>query len=169
VALETEPEVALETEREVALELSRYCHHLVAHLPELLPVEVDRTRNMYERVIKEILAMDQKNRCNVALQTTWDERSVVGRGARLAKALMNYAENGKPVYWTMLADFWVEMMLYIAPSDNVEAHEEILEREELITQLWALLTHAGILTWPKPTEHGDHVRENNEITGDMNV
>jgi Protein of unknown function, DUF594/Domain of unknown function (DUF4220) len=165
------------TKREVALELSSYCHHLVAHLPELLPVDVDRTKDMYEHVIKEILAMDRsashrptrENRCNVALQAASDERSVVGRGARLARALMNYAENGKPVYWTMLADFWVEMMLYIAPSDNVEAHAEILERGELITQLWALLTHAGILTWPKPTEHGDHVRENNEIAGDMNV
>ena len=57
-------------------------------------------------------------------------------------------KQGEPV-WAMLADFWAEIMLFIAPSDNVEGHEKILYRKELITQLWALLTHAGIVTRPK--------------------
>ncbi|KAF3340837.1 hypothetical protein FCM35_KLT09681 [Carex littledalei] len=60
-------------------------------------------------------------------------------------------------------------MLFIAPSDNVEGHEKILEQQELITQLWALLTHAGIVTRPNRTEHQDFGTEGSEdYAGDMN-
>jgi len=45
-----------------------------------------------------------------------------------------------------MADFWVEIILYIAPSDNARAHmERLAQGGEFLTHLWALLTHAGIL------------------------
>ncbi|KAJ3688027.1 hypothetical protein LUZ61_017191 [Rhynchospora tenuis] len=147
-------------EREVALALSSYCLYLVAYLPDLLPDEVEWTEKLYESVREEIFAIDRssgqkhtrKNRCNYAMGVdTWGENSVVGKGVKVAQMLMLYAERGKEV-WTMLSDFWAEIMLFIAPSDNVKGHEEILEKEELFTQLWALLTHAGIVTRPKPTQ-----------------
>ncbi|XBJ17902.1 hypothetical protein VPH35_009207 [Triticum aestivum] len=48
--------------------------------------------------------------------------------------------------WKVLADFWCEMMLYVAPSDNVNEHIEQLTRGgDLITHLWASPSHAGIL------------------------
>lgn len=51
--------------------------------------------------------------------------------------------------WELLSDFWSEMVLYLAPSDNVKVHIEALQRGgELITLLWALLLHAGITSRP---------------------
>jgi hypothetical protein len=45
----------------------------------------------------------------------------------------------------VLADFWVEMLLYAAPSENVKEHiEQLAKGGEFITHLWALLSHAGI-------------------------
>ncbi|XP_078148689.1 uncharacterized protein LOC144544151 [Carex rostrata] len=159
----------------VALELSSYCHYLVKYLPELLPDEVEWTKGVYETVTKEVLIIPwscnkkprEKYLCSYILQAMWVQSSVVGKGVMLAKDLMNCADRAQ--VWRMLADFWAEMMLFIAPSDNVEAHEKLLESGELITQLWALLTHAGIVTRPKPTEHQDHESESNAVTGDTNV
>ncbi|KAF3338993.1 Immunoglobulin G-binding protein A [Carex littledalei] len=161
-------------EQVVALELSAYCHYLVAYLPELLPDDVEWTEEKYESVRKDILAIvrsfDQKttknDRCNYALETTtWGDNSLVGKGAKLAKDLINCAEGGSQV-WKMVAEFWPEMMLFIAPSDNVEGHQKILHKKEFITQLWALLTHAGIVTRPTPTEHQDHEGESNAVPGE---
>ncbi|KAJ4809103.1 hypothetical protein LUZ62_021669 [Rhynchospora pubera] len=158
-------------EQEVASALSNYCFYLVEFLPEILPEEVEWTEKMYQSVRKEIFDIDRssgqkptiKNRCDYAThEVTWDEKSVVGKGVKLAKLLLYYSDNGIEV-WRMLSEFWAEMMLFISPSDKVEAHEEILEREELITQLWALLTHAGILTRPRSTEHPNHGSESNEL------
>ncbi|CAN6373331.1 unnamed protein product [Urochloa humidicola] len=48
--------------------------------------------------------------------------------------------------WKVLADFWTEMLLYLAPSDSVKEHIECLANGgEFLTHLWALLSHAGIL------------------------
>ncbi|KAJ4789758.1 hypothetical protein LUZ62_041004 [Rhynchospora pubera] len=178
-------------EQKVALALSSYCYYLVAFRPELLPDEVAWSEKVCENVREEIFAIDNssglkptvENRCNYAIIATdsgitWDENSVFGKGVKLAKELVNHDDNGTQV-WNMLSEFWAEMLLFIAPSDNVEGHEKILEKEELITQLWALLTHAGILTRPpstqnhnhgieiddtQPSRHSHHVFESDEIT-----
>lgn len=51
-----------------------------------------------------------------------------------------------------MADFWAEMMVYIAPSNNVAGHIELLaEGGEFVTHVWALLMHAGILERPSTT------------------
>ncbi|KAJ1695664.1 hypothetical protein LUZ63_012362 [Rhynchospora breviuscula] len=159
-------------ERAVALALSSYCNYLVAYLPDLLPDDVEWTEKLYESVRKEVFAIDRssgqkhtrKNRCNYAMGVdTRGENSVVRKGVKVAQTLVVYADSGKEV-WTMLSEFWAEMMLFIAPSDNVKGHEEILEKEELITQLWALLIHAGIVTRPKPTPPPNHGTESIELT-----
>ncbi|KAF3325337.1 hypothetical protein FCM35_KLT10408 [Carex littledalei] len=110
----------------------------------------------------------RKARCSNALKAMWVESSIVGKGVKLANDLGNCANDGSLV-WTMLAEFWAEMILFVSPSDNVDGHEKNLDRNELITQLWALLTHAGIVTRPKPTEHQDHHSESNVVSGDINV
>ena len=67
----------------------------------------------------------------------------MGRGEKLGKQLLQLQEE---LRWRVLADFWSEMMLYLAPSDNAKAHAEHLAKGgEFITHLWALLSHAGVL------------------------
>ncbi|XP_058072674.1 uncharacterized protein LOC131221438 isoform X2 [Magnolia sinica] len=69
--------------------------------------------------------------------------TVIAKGAKLAKQLLETRLHFK---WKILADFWVELMLFIAPSDNAEAHvENLANGGEFITHLWALLSHAGII------------------------
>lgn len=51
--------------------------------------------------------------------------------------------------WQVLAEFWVELVLFLAPFDNVDIHAEMLGAGgEFMTQLWALLSHAGVLERP---------------------
>ncbi|XP_066334736.1 uncharacterized protein [Miscanthus floridulus] len=49
------------------------------------------------------------------------------------------------VRWRFIAEFWAETILYIAPSENTEAHiEHLAKGGEFITHLWAMLSNAGI-------------------------
>ncbi|KAJ4748742.1 hypothetical protein LUZ62_083147 [Rhynchospora pubera] len=164
--------------REVALALSSYCLSLVACHPELLPEEVRWSKKMYKSVREEIFLIDKssglkpirKDRCDYAMSNliSLEKFVLVGKGVKLAEALVKHDEEGKQV-WTMLSEFWAEMMLFIAPSDNVKGHEKILEKQELITQIWALLTHSGILNRPKPTHPSCEPEKKNEAGEDMNV
>lgn len=71
------------------------------------------------------------------------------KGIQLGKQLeeIDHAER-----WKILADLWTEMILYIAPSDNAKDHiQNLANGGEFLTHLWALLSHAGILS---REEHG---------------
>ena len=136
----------------VACCLSRYCMYLVAEAPELLPDKPDWIKRRYEAVNKRI---EEAPKCSgdessvyQHLLDTFSENSheVLINGAKLAKQL---AEEAEDEVWELLSDFWSEMLLYLAPSDNVKVHIEALQRGgELITLLWALLLHAGITSRP---------------------
>lgn len=77
------------------------------------------------------------------------EATILQSGAKLGKQLAEIEDVTRR--WKVLADFWSEMLLYIAPSDNVDEHIEQLTRGgEFITHLWALLSHAGILQRDQP-------------------
>jgi hypothetical protein len=65
--------------------------------------------------------------------------------------------------WEVLAEFWIEFLLFLAPSDNMNIHTKMLGAGgEFITQLWALLSHAGVLErlpvmhWLLAAEIGKH-------------
>uniref|UniRef100_A0ACD5TH76 Uncharacterized protein n=1 Tax=Avena sativa TaxID=4498 RepID=A0ACD5TH76_AVESA len=78
------------------------------------------------------------------------EATIFQSGAKLGKQLEEIQDVTRR--WKVLADFWCEMMLYVAPSDDVNEHIEQLTRGgELITHLWALLSHAGILQRDQPS------------------
>ncbi|KAJ1287430.1 hypothetical protein BS78_02G009000 [Paspalum vaginatum] len=77
-------------------------------------------------------------------QTPLQGVEIFDTGIQLGKRLQGIADDGGR--WKILADFWTEMMLYIAPSDNARDHiQHLANGGEFITHLWALLTHAGIL------------------------
>ncbi|OMO76719.1 hypothetical protein CCACVL1_15465 [Corchorus capsularis] len=74
-----------------------------------------------------------------------DNSTLTERGALLAKYLIQHIED-ESFTWKVLADFWAELMLFVAPSDDVTAHAQHLAKGgEFITHLWPLLSHAGIL------------------------
>lgn len=66
-------------------------------------------------------------------------------GAKLGQGLRGMAPADR---WKLLAEFWVKALVCAAPSDKVEEHMQHLSQGgELITHLWAMLYHAGILEW----------------------
>ncbi|KAL5981049.1 hypothetical protein ACLOJK_028969 [Asimina triloba] len=77
----------------------------------------------------------------------FSEKVVVAMGAKLGMQLLSETRNDEARLWKVLVDFWAEMMLFLAPSNNEMgqmAHAEILANGgEFITHLWALLTHVG--------------------------
>ncbi|KAE8779712.1 hypothetical protein D1007_47284 [Hordeum vulgare] len=143
----------------VATSLSKYCAYLVAFAPTLLPGSPIETKCALFEIMKEAKGVLQglmsptekyeklRGLRNVAIETRHEE--LLAKGVMLGKALESIGNHR--VRWDVLADFWVEMLVYIAPSDNVASHIELLaEGGEFVTHVWALLMHAGILERPAP-------------------
>nr|POF25789.1 hypothetical protein CFP56_70877 [Quercus suber] len=146
----------------VATKLSKYCAYLVAFAPRLLPDHPPRVRDQEGREGRDLegqVGRDQEGdqegqevRDQEGGQEVRDQegqevgdqkcQEIIGKGAELAKYLLD--ENVDR--WKILAEFWAEMMLFVAPSDDETAHAEHLAMGgEFVTHLWALLSHAGIL------------------------
>ncbi|WVZ61525.1 hypothetical protein U9M48_011386 [Paspalum notatum var. saurae] len=122
---------------EAATILSKYCAYLVVSAPKLLPGHHCDTSLAFEEVVKE--AMSHQS----AAGTPEEEDSVYQKGLKLGEQLKNMEATH---CWKVMVDFWAEMLLYLAPSENVkELVEHLAKGGEFITHLWALLTHAGIL------------------------
>ncbi|CAO2144992.1 unnamed protein product [Urochloa humidicola] len=158
----------------VAQSLSYYCAYLLEEAPDLLPGDSAWTKCRYEAVKKGIEeASKSKGAVTESgdyvygnlIDSFSDERchDVLNKSSRLGMQLVEEAERpregetrlaaggGEDAVWELLAEFWSEMVLYLAPTDNVKRHIEVLQRGgELITLLWALLLHAGITTRPAP-------------------
>ncbi|KAF0895821.1 hypothetical protein E2562_016554 [Oryza meyeriana var. granulata] len=75
-----------------------------------------------------------------------DEKSKMNRvqqGATLAKELISIKDD--EARWKILAEFWADLLVHIAPSWNAADHKNNLESGgEFITLIWALLWHCGI-------------------------
>lgn len=66
-------------------------------------------------------------------------------GAELGTQLVEECGDDAAQGWVLLAELWAELIVYVAPSDNIEGHAEALAQGgEFITLLWALSTHTGI-------------------------
>ncbi|XP_044342940.1 uncharacterized protein [Triticum aestivum] len=156
--------------RGVATSLSKYVAYLVACAPTLLPgrlivsectldeleAQAKKTlqglvspRERYEK-LRELYNVVDEVPSSVADATAATEATsahLLSKGVRLGK-LLESMENHM-IRWELLADFWAEMLVYIAPSDNVAGHIELLaEGGEFVTHIWVLLMHAGILERP---------------------
>lgn len=155
--------------RVVATHLSGYFAYLVACCPELLPDDDGWSKDLYKAVKEDAgraLAAgraplstpepEEEYEKLVRLLSAGCRHKVLRNGAQLAEQLLalvqtqtqNQQEEEDKV-WEVLAEFWLEMILYVAPSDNLDGHAKAIARGgELITLLWALLNHAGIVTRP---------------------
>ncbi|KAL6653707.1 hypothetical protein ACP70R_008631 [Stipagrostis hirtigluma subsp. patula] len=162
---------AMSDKRLIACSLSRYCMYLVAEAPELLPDSAVWAKHRYKAVKKDteaassrIGALPEADVYYRHLIDSFDgelSHEVLRKGSKLGKQLVDEAAERRQgeagaggedeAVWELLAEFWSEMVLYLAPSDNVKAHIEALQRGgELITLLWALLLHAGVTSRPAP-------------------
>ncbi|TVU40967.1 hypothetical protein EJB05_14453, partial [Eragrostis curvula] len=144
-----------------ATHLSRYCAYLVTWCPELLPDYDAWSKSLYKAVkkdAKQALAghsvagsstpPEAMYRKLTELLSANSKHEVVKNGVKLGKQLVEEI-NDEETAWKLLADFWSEMILYVAPSDNLKGHKEAIARGgELITLLWALLFHLGIVSRP---------------------
>jgi hypothetical protein len=150
----------------IASTLSKYCMHLLAFAPNLLPDHSSMSETILDQSIVEaeqlfkearkekIKGKNKKieGRCEILMQIistdddcVRDQTRLVAQGVQLARRLsVDIQDSTKR--WKVLSDFWAEMMLFVSPSDDARAHLEVLARGgEFITHLWALLTHAGVL------------------------
>nr|XP_034589667.1 uncharacterized protein LOC117851864 [Setaria viridis]TKW19394.1 hypothetical protein SEVIR_4G017200v2 [Setaria viridis] len=139
-----------------ATHLSRYCAYLVNWCPELLPDNKAWSKSLYEAVKKDVKCAlaehpasgsstpEDEHRKLVELLQANSKHELLKNGVKLGMLLVD-TFNDEEAMWKLLADFWSELILYVAPSDNLEGHKEAIARGgELITLLWAMLFHAGI-------------------------
>jgi hypothetical protein len=139
----------------VATHLSRYCAYLVALKPQLLPDHPAWTEELYEGVVEEVTRVLARcagplvryDRAATCFGGSMNE--TLRKAGKLARQLAEEVGD-EEVVWMVLADFWTELLLFLAPSENVTAHAKSLRRGgEFITVLWALLGHAGIVSRPE--------------------
>ncbi|KAI6703521.1 hypothetical protein NL676_012657 [Syzygium grande] len=115
----------------IATKLSKYLAYLVAFAPRLLPGHPCSTEYIFDRAISEARELLKGSSVSMReriqkLKTVADhEQSIVGRGAWLGRQLVNEVADEERI-WEVLADFWAEMMLYVAPSNNTAAHAKYL-------------------------------------------
>ncbi|KAK3135157.1 hypothetical protein QOZ80_5BG0415260 [Eleusine coracana subsp. coracana] len=161
--------------RLVARRLSNYCAYLVAFLPEMLPDPTYSTQQVFDTAVQQ--ARDHLDGCRTqtgilarldqiadhewpcvqegggtyarAISATVIERAAV-LWRQLREGTVGAAgDDDDALRWRVLAEFWAELVLFLAPSDNVEIHGRMLgSGGEFMTQLWVLLSNAGILERP---------------------
>ncbi|KAJ1277090.1 hypothetical protein BS78_05G267500 [Paspalum vaginatum] len=133
--------------------LSKYCLYLLAFAPQLLhdhssvlesQLILDQAIKEANQLLKNVKKTLDKT-CRLIMEYRGDEAPLLRDAAELARQLLQDIKEPAS-RWKVLSEFWAEMMLYISPSDDARAHLEALAKGgEFITQLWALLTHAGML------------------------
>nr|CAD1830988.1 unnamed protein product [Ananas comosus var. bracteatus] len=155
----------MKANRRIAETLSKYCAYLVALAPELLPDDTAGTKTAYKAAVKKIqnAILNGHDRDADNFERVTSMRNANGtaaeRGAELGHQLVEGVWDERLVLeewqvWKLLAELWTEIVVYIAPSDDVKSHAQALAHGgEFITHIWALLTHGGILRWPAANEN----------------
>ncbi|KAJ3696003.1 hypothetical protein LUZ60_001380 [Juncus effusus] len=153
-------------EKSVAVSLSNYCAYLVVFAPEFLPISANTTKSIFDRTVEETNAFfDTTTKDNFFKkmvdfgvkeqdQMTVMKMTVMEKGARLGNQIWLINDDG--IRWKFLAEFWAELILFLAPSKNSNAHaKKLAGRVEFITYLWTLLNHAGILDRSHTNSHAE--------------
>jgi hypothetical protein len=159
---------AITDKRQAATTLSKYCAYLLFQEPDLVTEQVHDVRLLMEALQLRVQELLRKEGCRSKddmfnklsgfqpheLAEGGYEKSILDDGIKLGDQIPNDIPD-EAVLWIVLAEMWVELLLSVAPSDNVTAHvEKLATGGELITHLWALLTHGGIIDKPKKPDYG---------------
>ncbi|GLU17237.1 hypothetical protein SLE2022_336220 [Rubroshorea leprosula] len=134
----------------VATRLSDYCAYLVAFAPRLISDNATDSEFIFDEVLKDCRGSlkeckSDRDKYEKIMNKLSGQETIIHEGARLANDLQKL-QNESDFMWKVLADFWAELMLFVAPSGDPRAHvEHLAEGGEFVTHLWALLSHAGIL------------------------
>lgn len=148
-----------------ASHLSNYFAYLVAAAPELLPDCAEWSNKRYKEVSEDARAAlgadsggeSAEGRYGrlVAALSEASRDTVLRWGAELGRHLVAQYTDDEASACRILADFWSEMALYVAPSENFKGHVQAMARGgEFITLVWALLLHAGVTSRPEPDTPG---------------
>uniref|UniRef100_A0A0A9GFR3 DUF4220 domain-containing protein n=1 Tax=Arundo donax TaxID=35708 RepID=A0A0A9GFR3_ARUDO len=148
--------------REVATTLSNYCAYLLFQAPELVTDEIYDERLLMEalhlriqKCLKGCRSRDEMfDRFQPGEVENAYEEAILADGVTLNDQIRCKMPD-VAVRWKVLAEVWVELLLTVAPSDNVTDHvKKLATGGELITHLWALFTHGGIIKKPTKPYYG---------------
>ncbi|KAG6537049.1 hypothetical protein ZIOFF_002127 [Zingiber officinale] len=139
--------------------LSQYCAYLLVFVPDLLPISARHdTKLVLDKMVHETRtfmegAKTERDKYVKMNQVGNNEETVIAFGSRLGRQLGSISLYER---WKVLADLWAELLVYLAPTDNPDAHlKKLADGGEFITQVWILLYHAGILKQPSATTNID--------------
>ncbi|KAF8032378.1 hypothetical protein BT93_D1328 [Corymbia citriodora subsp. variegata] len=137
----------------VATNLSKYLAYLVAFYPKLLPDHPYDSEYIFDGIViearhllKGCKTLEERIKKLNKIGKTMDDNTckVIIQGVQLGQQLLD-VENEPNFVWKVLAEFWAELMVYVAPSNNAIAQAQHLAMGgEFVTHLWALVSHAGI-------------------------
>ncbi|CAN6180886.1 unnamed protein product [Urochloa humidicola] len=139
---EQQDRIDLETGREidnrrVAIALSKYVAYLVVSAPELLPGPTAETKRAYvafDKMAREVLDTNKDKlvalrEAIMFMREANCNRNAFHHGLRLGDELVQIGI-GRYSFscWEFLADLWMRVLLYAAPSGNVKAHMQHLSQ-----------------------------------------
>uniref|UniRef100_A0ACD5T6Q5 Uncharacterized protein n=1 Tax=Avena sativa TaxID=4498 RepID=A0ACD5T6Q5_AVESA len=140
----------------VAVTLSNYCAYLLTRPPRLVPDNNFVSIKVFDAVRAEVFSATRRCKSfqdihhrlvGKAAVPDGKYEATVKMGAELARQLLEtYKDDNRAAAWQVLANFWTGFLLHLAASTKAQRHKTHLQGQgELITHLWALLSHAGFL------------------------
>ncbi|XP_037443827.1 uncharacterized protein LOC119312191 [Triticum dicoccoides] len=167
----------------VARTLSQYCAYVLTLVPPLVPGNSLMATSVLNKVREEknhlflrstrctlpahILARLEKYASGqIHLYDEEKDDTILKKGAALGKKLTEAISDDKPEdLWRFLSEFWAGFVIHMAATTRASQHKIVLSSGgELMTHLWALLTHAGILGG---VQHGDQDIDTAQTQGDV--
>ncbi|KAL8150219.1 hypothetical protein V2J09_020027 [Rumex salicifolius] len=145
----------------VATSLSKYCAYLLFFASSLLPFSALDAESICNTVDEEAIELFKKPAFACGKTDNYEKMTelisdreigsdpksinVLKKGAKLGNELVTLVSDQEK-RWKILAEFWAEMILFLAPSNNNETAyvDRLSEGGEFIAHLWALLIHVGI-------------------------
>uniref|UniRef100_A0A0D9WEX5 DUF4220 domain-containing protein n=1 Tax=Leersia perrieri TaxID=77586 RepID=A0A0D9WEX5_9ORYZ len=160
----------------VARTLSQYCCYLLKLASPLVPGNSLMAKAVFDEVYREknrLLDIKHETfaRCtssvqildrligyrsgNIVLGANEQGNTILKKGAVLGSTLAEATGDNSEALWEFLSEFWSGFVVYMAASTRASQHKmHLTTGGELMTNLWALLSHAGTLG---TTLHGEQV------------